>query len=90
LAKALDISPRTVVRRKRERVLSRDESEKLVRLANVFVRAAEVFEGAQCALDWLKAPNAALCAASPLSLLDTELGANVVLKALGRIEQGVF
>jgi uncharacterized protein (DUF2384 family) len=28
--------------------------------------------------------------ASPLSLLDTELGAGVVIKALGQIEEGVF
>lgn len=90
LARALDIPERTLARRKKEGVLSRDESGKLVRLARVVERAAEVFEDGPAALDWLKNPNASLGGASPLSLLDTELGAVAVLHALGRIEHGVF
>lgn len=90
LARALDIPERTLARRKKEGTLSRDESGKLVRLARVVERAAEVFEDGPAALDWLKHPNASLGGASPLSLLDTDLGAVAVFSALGRIEQGVF
>lgn len=90
LAKALDIPERTLARRKKEGVLSRDESGKLVRLARVVERAAEVFEDERAALDWLKAANAALGGVSPLSLLDTDLGAVAVISTLGRIEHGVF
>lgn len=90
LARALDIPERTLARRKKEGTLSRDESGKLVRLARVVERAAEVFEGGPAALDWLKSPNASLGGASPLSLLDTDLGAVAVLNTLGRIEHGVF
>lgn len=90
LAKALDIPERTLVRRKKEGVLTADESGKLVRLAQVFERSVEVFEDAHSALHWLKSPNAALNGSSPLSLLDTELGSTAVMATLGRIEQGVF
>lgn len=90
LARALDIPERTLARRKKEGVLSRDESGKLVRLAGVVERAVEVFEEERAALDWLKSPNAALGGNSPLSLLDTDLGSAAVLNTLGRIEQGVF
>ena len=90
LAKLLDIPERTLARRKKEGTLNRDESGKLVRLARVVERAAEVFEDGQAALDWLKSPNAALGSVSPISLLDTDLGADAVLNTLGRIEHGVF
>lgn len=90
LAVALGIPERTLARRKREGMLNSEESAKLVRLARVFGRAGEVFEERSAALDWLKTPNAALSGATPLSLLDTEIGAETVLDTLGRIEHGVF
>jgi putative toxin-antitoxin system antitoxin component (TIGR02293 family) len=90
LARALDIPERTLARRKKEGTLSRDESGKLVRLAQVIERAVEVFEDERAALNWLKSPNAALGGSSPLSLLDTELGSVAVANTLGRIEHGVF
>jgi putative toxin-antitoxin system antitoxin component (TIGR02293 family) len=90
LSRALDIPERTLARRKKEGVLSADESGKMVRLAQVIERAVEVFEDEQAALSWLKNPNAALGGSSPLSLLDTELGSLAVSNTLGRIEHGVF
>lgn len=90
LSRALDIPERTLARRKKEGVLSRDESGKMVRLAQVIERAVEVFEDEAAALNWLKSPNAALGGTSPLSLLDTELGSAAVVNTLGRIEHGVF
>jgi len=47
-------------------------------------------EDLDAALDWLKSPNAALAGTTPLSLLDTDIGAESVLDTLGRIEHGVF
>lgn len=90
LAAALAIPDRTLTRRKKEGTLNSEESAKVVRLARVIRRAEEVFEDAEAALDWLKSANAALSAASPLSLLDTDVGAESVLDTLGRIEHGVF
>jgi len=90
LAQALDIPERTLARRKREGVLSREESAKLLRLARVVARAAEVFDDLDLALAWLKTPVAALEGATPLSLVDTDIGTDSVMDTLGRIEHGVF
>jgi len=90
LAGALGIPERTLARRKREGLLNSEESAKVVRLARVVERAEEVFEALDVALDWLKSPNAALAGATPMSLLDTDIGAESVLDTLGRIEHGVF
>lgn len=90
LSRALDIPERTLVRRKKEGVLNREESGKLLRLARVIERAAEVFEDGRAGLDWIKSPNASLGGATPLSMLDTDLGASSVMDTLGRIEHGIF
>ena len=90
LATALCIPERTLARRKKEGRLTSEESAKLVRLARVVGRAAETFEDLDTALDWLKSPNAALSGATPLSLLDTDIGAESVTDTLGRIAHGVF
>lgn len=90
LATAVGIPERTLARRKKEGTLSSEESAKLVRLARVVERAEEVFESLEAALDWLKSANASLAGEIPLSLMDTEIGAESVLDTLGRIEHGVF
>src|SRR5574340_50778 len=74
LAVALNIPERTLARRKKAGTLNSEESAKLVRLARVVERARTIFEDLDVALDWLKSPNAALSRATPLSLLDTEVG----------------
>lgn len=61
-----------------------------MRLAWVVSRASEVFGDSVAAIDWLKSPNASLRGNAPLSLLDTDVGAEAVLDTLGRIEHGVF
>lgn len=90
LAHTLGIAERTLARRRKEGVFTAEESAKLLRLARVAQRAAEVFERGELALDWLKRPNRALGGETPLALLDTEIGAETVLDVLGRIEHGVF
>jgi len=90
LAACLCIPERTLARRKREGRLTTEESAKLVRLARVIERAEEVFEGLDTGLDWLKSPNASLGGDTPLSLIDTDIGAESVMDTLGRIEHGVF
>ena len=90
LAQALGIPERTLARRKREGVLNSEESSKLLRLARAISRANEVFDEPVAAIDWLKSPNAALGGNAPLSLLDTDIGAESVFDTLGRIEHGVF
>jgi putative toxin-antitoxin system antitoxin component (TIGR02293 family) len=90
LARAVGIPERTLARRKREGVLNSDESAKLLRLARVVGRANAVFESPESSIHWLKAPNSSLGGRTPLSLLDTDIGAESVHDTLGRIEHGVF
>lgn len=87
---ALDIPERTLTRRLKDGRLTPEESEKVLRLGRVWERANAVFASEAAARDWLKAPNAALQDASPLSLLGADIGAEGVLGLLGRIEHGVF
>jgi putative toxin-antitoxin system antitoxin component (TIGR02293 family) len=90
LAAAVGIPERTLARRKREGKLNSEESARLLRLARVVARGEEVFEDLDACIHWLKSPNASLAGATPLSLLDTDIGAEGVMDTLGRIEQGVF
>lgn len=90
IARALAIPERTLARRKREGTLSPDESGKFVRFARVVERAQSVFSQADDAFDWLRHANAALGGVPPISLLDTEIGADTVMKVLGRIEHGIY
>ena len=90
LAAALGIAERTLARRRKNGVFTPEESAKLLRLARVARRAAEVFEKRELALDWLKRPNRTLGGTRPLDLLDTDIGAENVHDVLGRVEHGVF
>ena len=90
LAAVLGISYRTLVRRKREEMLNSEESAKVIRLARIIERAEDIFDSLDKAIDWLKTRNASLSGLTPLSLVDTDVGAESVLDTLGRIEHGVF
>lgn len=85
----LHLPERTLARRKRERRLHPDESDRLVRLARVAAQAADALGSTERAAVWLRRSNRALGGETPLSLLDTDLGARRVEQVLGRLEHGV-
>ena len=90
ISSALDLPPRTLARRKQERKLRRDESDRLFRLVRIASQASEVLGGEGKASRWLHTPNRALGGKLPLELLDTDLGSRQVEEVLGRIEHGVY
>lgn len=91
LAAVAGISPRTLSRRKKERRLSRVESDRLVSISRLVAAAVELFDGSRDkAVRWLLAPNRALGGASPLEMAATETGAREVESLVGRLEYGVF
>jgi len=90
LAAWLGMSRATLHRRKKSGHLDRAESDRLVRYARLFLRAAEVLGGADSARSWLAAAAFAFDGESPLDYADTEIGAREVEALLGRIEHGVF
>lgn len=90
LANLAGISGTTLTRRKRIGRLAPDESEHVLRLANLLEYAAQVFEDVGDAAAWLKTPNLSLGNLTPLDYADTEIGAREVENLLGRIDHGVY
>jgi putative toxin-antitoxin system antitoxin component (TIGR02293 family) len=88
-AAVLRIPERTIARRKSEKKLLPEESDRLVRLARVFAHAADVFETDADAAGWFKDSNRALGGGRPLDLLDTDAGVQRVDGLLTRIQHGV-
>src|SRR5712671_609369 len=60
LADALDLSPRSLQRRRRSGRLARFESDRLFRLARIVAFAHQALGGSELAARWLKRPNRAL------------------------------
>ena len=84
-------SARTLQRKRKSQIrLSRDESDRLARLARMLVRTEEALGSRDKAMQWLAKPNRALSGVAPLQVLGSDAGALVVEQMLGRIEHGVF
>ena len=91
LCKLLGLSQRTMSRRKEKSAkLKPEESDKLLRLAHIITLARRVLEDNKQAIAWLSTPKVALENQTPMSLMDTEIGAREVEKLLFRIEHGVY
>jgi putative toxin-antitoxin system antitoxin component (TIGR02293 family) len=88
LSDALDLSPRSLQRRRSSGRLARYESDRLYRLARIVALANECLGDRDRALRWLKHPNRALGGIAPVAAVDTEIGARQVENILGRIAYG--
>jgi putative toxin-antitoxin system antitoxin component (TIGR02293 family) len=88
LSATLDLSPRSLQRRRVQGRLARYESDRLYRLARIIALAKRYIGDEKAATRWLKRPNRALGGDVPLQLIDTELGARAVENILGRIAFG--
>jgi putative toxin-antitoxin system antitoxin component (TIGR02293 family) len=85
------IPQRTLTRRlQRHARLTAAESDRTVRLAQVYANAVETLGTEEKAAQWLKTPNRALRGARPLDQLDTTPGVREVEDLLGRIAYGVY
>lgn len=85
----LRIPERTLARRKKEKRLSAEESDRLVRLARIAALAEDILGSRENAARWLAAGNRALGGRTPLSELDTDLGAEEVEVVLQRLAHGI-
>lgn len=91
LAALIGIPDRTLARRRTAGRLAPGESERLLRISNIFEKAVELFEGdAEAAIHWLTTPKKALHGQQPLQYSRTEPGAREVENLIGRVEHGVF
>jgi len=89
-SEVVGITSSTLSRRRSRGYFDKDESERLLRLARIALRAVDVMEGTENAKQWLTEPARALGGETPLQFADTEPGAREVERLLGRIEHGVF
>ncbi|GGA58495.1 TIGR02293 family toxin-antitoxin system antitoxin component [Edaphobacter acidisoli] len=91
LASVIGIPERTLARRKSSGRLAPEESERLLRIANLYEKSVELLEGdRKAAATWLTSPKKALNHQSPLAYAKTEIGAREVEDLIGRLEHGVF
>lgn len=91
LADVVAITMRTLHRRKEQGRLDPDESDRLMRVARIFGKALELFEGnAEAARQWLSVRQSALRGERPMSLAKTDLGAREVEALIDRLEHGVL
>jgi putative toxin-antitoxin system antitoxin component (TIGR02293 family) len=91
LADAVVITPRTLARRKEQGRLEPEESDRLLRVARVFAKALDLFDGdGDQARTWLSLPQRALGGVPPLVLARTDLGARGVEALADRLEHGVL
>jgi putative toxin-antitoxin system antitoxin component (TIGR02293 family) len=87
LAEALRLADRTVRHRaKLGQRLTAGESEKILRVQQVYAKAVEALESAEAARAWLVTPAQGLGNVCPLEFLDTGLGFREVTNLLAAIE----
>lgn len=76
-------------RRAHERRLTRDESDRLLRIARVTAKAETAFANQKKAHRWLRKPSRPLRHAVPLQMLRTSTGEDLVREELVRIQHGI-
>jgi putative toxin-antitoxin system antitoxin component (TIGR02293 family) len=77
-------------RKSRHQPLSKDESERAVRVARVLARAQAVMGDEKAALEWLRAPKRRFEGRAPVEMLRTEAGGRLVEQMLIQIDEGMF
>ncbi len=87
----LHISDRTMQRYKKEnRTFDPLQSEKIVEIALLFQKGAEVFGESGKFNKWIETENLALGKVKPKMLLDSSLGIGLLKDELTRIEYGIL
>ncbi|MCK5691123.1 DUF2384 domain-containing protein [Myxococcota bacterium] len=90
LAELLPVTERTLQRYELEQHLNSATSEQVLHIAEVLAKGTEVFEDEEKFLLWLNIPHHVFSRKTPLSLLSSRFGVEMVLDELGRIEFGVY
>ena len=91
LANYLDIPERTFARRRETGALDRRESEKLLRLAEIWEAGLDLFDGDEARTrEWLVAPAFGLGNVAPIDYARTEFGGRELRALIGRLADGVF
>lgn len=86
----LNIAERTIQRKRDDELLDIYTSEQVIQIAEVYSRGSEVFASAKNFQGWMNTENIAFGRKTPMELLPSRYGAQMILDEIGRIEYGVF
>lgn len=89
LSALVAIPMRTLARRRKEKVLSSEESERAWRIGRIIDIATEMLGSRVDAREWLRETNMALGGVAPLSFMGTEPGARLVERLLFQMGHGI-
>ncbi|HEX7359287.1 MAG TPA: antitoxin Xre/MbcA/ParS toxin-binding domain-containing protein [Bryobacteraceae bacterium] len=82
---------RTLKHRKDKRqALSAEESDRTLRLARILTLADHVFGNHEKALSWLRGENRLLGSRTPIKMLRSETGGDLVRQMLYQIDEGIY
>ena len=76
-------------RRARKERLSREESDRAVRLARLVTLTKNVFGDHDSGMHWLRSPKKRFHGRTPMAMMETEAGSRLVEEALYQIDEGM-
>jgi putative toxin-antitoxin system antitoxin component (TIGR02293 family) len=86
----LDVTRRTIDNYKPHERLRLYISDRLIHLAELYVKGKEIFDSFQNFNEWLNRPSVDLAGEKPIDRIQTRKGIDDLLHVLGRIEHGVL
>jgi len=89
LASLLPISQRQLARYAPTHILNKDITAHLVQLIELFQKGHKLFGSEKFEL-WIRTRNKVMNDNTPLSLMDTSIGIELIEDIIGRIEYGVY
>lgn len=89
-ANILNVSERTLQRYNGNDILTKDITERALRLQRLYERGAEVFGTLDNFISWMKSQVLIFKNEKPISFLDTIFGFELLEQEIGRIEHGIF
>ncbi|HET8855645.1 MAG TPA: antitoxin Xre/MbcA/ParS toxin-binding domain-containing protein [Salinimicrobium sp.] len=86
----LHVSERTLQRYSSEKTMDINASERLINLTRLFHKGIDVFNEKEKFIKWLNRPSKSLGNSKPIEIIETNIGIDLVMDELLRIEHGVF
>jgi putative toxin-antitoxin system antitoxin component (TIGR02293 family) len=90
MADLIAITERTIQRYTLNKTFNHIVSEQILQIAEVAVKGTNTFGDKDKFLSWMRQPNKALANKTPMNLLRSRFGTDMILDELGRLEYGVF
>jgi putative toxin-antitoxin system antitoxin component (TIGR02293 family) len=90
LATILNVARATLINKKGNEKFSKDVSDKILGLADIYAYGYQVFDDRDRFNEWIFRPNAALGKQSPFDLLYNSFGREEIKNLIGRIDYGVY